>query len=79
MVGRDGEGADLGEVLPHDVQRATADDAAVELGDAELLQALEVGDRLLADEHPPLGERGHEGPDVAYVGGAGPSDDGLEA
>ena len=74
LVGRDGEGADLGEVLPHDVEGAAADDATVEVGDPELLEALEVGHGLLADEHPALGEGGHEGPDGADVGGAGAPD-----
>ena len=39
-VGVDGDGADLGEVQPHHVQRAAADDPPVELGDEELLDVL---------------------------------------
>lgn len=52
---RDGEGPDLGEVVPHDVQRAAPDDLPIDLRDAELLQPLEVGDGVLADEHPAFG------------------------
>src|SRR5713226_6209603 len=37
MLGVNGQGADLAEVLPEHVQRTTADDLAVHLGDPELL------------------------------------------
>ena len=43
--------ADLAEVLPEHVQRAAADDLAVELADQELLDRLVEGDDLLGQQH----------------------------
>jgi hypothetical protein len=57
----DRERAHLGEVLPHHVQRAAADDGAVVvLGDAELLDVLVVGDGLLAEHDAVVGVSGHQ-------------------
>ncbi len=71
--------ADLGQVLPHHVQRPAAYDLVVAepLGDPELLDVLVQGDGGLA-QHPAggdvLGDQAGDGPDVA---GAGPPDDVL--
>ena len=71
--------ADLGQVLPHHVQRPAAHHLVVAepLGDPELLDVLIQGDGGLA-QHPAgrdvLGDQAGDGPDVA---GAGPPDDVL--
>ena len=76
--GVDGQGAHLPEVLPEHVQGAAADDPPVDLGDDEVGDRLVVGDGLLVQQHPPLGQRRHERADGADVGRArGPDDDGI--
>jgi hypothetical protein len=67
---RDDEGADLAQVLPHDVQRAAADEFAVGFGDDELLHRLVHGDDVLAEQDPPLHPRLEKTEDAAHVGGA---------
>ena len=69
----DRESADLGEVLPHDMQRSAARYLTVDLGDPELLDALEVGHSVLADEDATLGERLDELSDSPDVSGPGAS------
>lgn len=71
----DGQGADLGQVLPQHVQRAAADDAAVRagVGDQELLDGLVVPDHLLReqDAHRGVGrDEVADGVDVRGQGGA---------
>ena len=60
MLGIDGEGADLREVLPHDVECATADDRAVDLGNEELLHVFVERDRRLGQETPIVGVEAHQ-------------------
>ncbi len=66
----DDEGADLAQVLPHNVQRAATDEFAVGLGDDELLHRLVHGDDVLAEQDPPLHPRIEKTQDAAHVGGA---------
>jgi len=68
----DGEGADLGEVVPHHVQRAAADNAPLarrilDLGHHELLHRLEIPHQFLGDEDVLVRVGLHEVPDRADV------------
>ncbi|KRE63607.1 hypothetical protein ASG78_01550 [Nostocoides sp. Soil756] len=72
-TGVDRQRADLAQVLPQHVHRPAAHDTPVGLvlGHHEVDDRLVVGHGLLLQQHPALGQRSHEGPDGADVGGAG--------
>jgi hypothetical protein len=65
------EGADLADVLPHDVERAAADQVAVgALGDAEFLHRLVEHDAVLAEQDALVDERADQLLDRHHVRGA---------
>jgi hypothetical protein len=68
--------ADLGEVLPHHVDRATADNPAVQLDNDEVGYVLEQRDQLLPQQDALLDVALDEPLDLAHVGRAGAADDG---
>ena len=72
----DGDGADLGEVLPHDVDGAAADDLAVQLGNNEVGHVLEQRDQLLAQQNALIDVALDEALDLANVGRTGATDGG---
>lgn len=70
------QGADLGQVLPQDMQAAAADDRAGAFGDDEVTHRLVVGDSFLLKEHALLGKGGDQRPHRSDIGRAGgPNDD----
>jgi len=72
----DREGAHLGQLLPHHMECATADDPAGQvgvLGDPELLQRLVVRDSVLGREGV-AGQRSDQLADRTHITGAGAAD-----